>query len=298
MAYQPQRNAPSIRENRINEFLSPVPRITAKNVTNPTGIQSLVTIKAAPAYSKTQFRVSKSVKAGDNEFAWPSGNKGDNDAKHYTVAIIVDDDARDPGPNGMPKHVRFCSNGLHASQIWDVNLGTRAHFLGMVIAPRSEEEVYGARDGTTTAINYGATGVHGMLPLEVHGTLDFINFSGADVEMNDTLMWAPQPVNMGKPPIGDGVSETSYRFGLIPLPPNLRAKLLHSTDFFDARKKHDPIFAYIVKKRTTNLAGNALLVAREQAVDDYVRHAHSCRVGKCYKRASPGEVGLVFVVPH
>lgn len=300
--YQPRRNAPSIREHRVNDYLSPIARITAKHVSNPTAIQSLVTVKSAPGYSKTQFRISKTLKAADPEFSWPKGNKGDNDAKQYTPAIIVDDDARDPGPNGMPKHVRFCTNGLHASQIWDVNLGTRAHFMGMVIASRTEEEVYGANDGTTAALNYGATGVHGMLPLEVHGTLDFINFSIADIEMNDTLMWAPQPINNDKPPIGDGVSDSAYRIGLIPLPRNLRALLMFGDTYYNLRLKMDPIFAYINHMHTKNLAQNANQDARAAAkakvVDDYVRHAHACRVGKSYKRAAPGEVGLVFVVPH
>lgn len=291
MSYRPQRNQAHIRSNRIDQFLSPIAPLTAKNVTHPTAIQSLVTVKAAPRYSRTLSRTSKTLRAGDNENAWPVGPKGngDNDAMQYTPAIIVDDDARDPGPNGMPQHVRFCTNGLHISQIWDADLGTRAHFLGMVIASRSEDEVYGTRDGTTSAKNYGNTGVHGMLPLQVHGTLDFINFGVTDIEMNDTVMWAPQPINNGTPPVGDGRSETAYRIGLLPLPANLHALLSHGGDFFKQRQKQDPVFKYIVEKMGSN---------KKEAVEAYVRHAHACRVGKCYRRAAPGEQGLVFVVPH
>lgn len=266
---------------------------TADFVMRPTAQQSVVTAKYAPLYSVTLNRLSifneHQFDPDFKETSWAVGKETDNEAVQYTPAIILDDDARFPGPGGMTQHLRFCSNGTHVSQYWDFKLGTRARFAGMVMAGRTEKEVLGTNHGSHTAMNYPTSGIHSMLPLLIKGTINFRNLGPSDCSVGDTLMWAPVPINGGTPAFTDGHSTTAYRFAFLPVPPNLETLLLLDDENHLAdQRRRDPIFDYICKK--TNNA--------EKAVQAYMRHVDRAIVGKCYESARPGKVGQIFVIPH
>lgn len=293
MSYERARTEPKSRAYRLNA--ARLATKEAKNTLRPIAPQSQFFVAANPAFSGTLLRTRLfDINRDDVDFCWPRGEMNNNDPLQHTAGIVLDCDAYETGPRGMPRHVRFCSNGTHASQYWNSKTGTTARFAGMLITSKSESDVYGPGNGQLSAMRDTPGGAGSMIQLQLMGTQNLRNFSQGDCKIGDMLMLALQPVNGGMPPVIDATRPTAYRFGYLPVPATLKHKLLSDPTYLQTRIKQDPILAYMMAQAKNAKADNPSV----QAVEWYMPHVRAWTIGLCVHGAKSGDVGAVLLRPH